>query len=128
VSDAVKLARWCMWSDADDPDVPEPSLPNLDFIDPDVGMSLLARHVLAQDEELAKLRAIAWTCTRCGRSDLDVGTAAKHRASCMSRTDDEQCIDELRAALAEALRYLDDQPSAGTAADVARIAELRRLL
>ncbi len=93
----------------------------------------LARAVLAQHEELTRLRAIAWTCTRCGRGDLDVGSAAAHRASCMSRTDDEQCIDELRAALGEALDMAERWFNNGrrdrteTVGD-ARIAELRKLV
>lgn len=57
----------------------------------------LARAVIAQDEELSALTS----CQRCGRGDLQLRHLAQHRASCMSRTDDEQRIDELLAALTE---------------------------
>lgn len=94
-------------------------------------VNVLARAVIAQADELAKLRAIAWQCPRCGRADLQAQHAVAHRQSCMSRTDDEQRIDELRAALREALdewrSARDEQSIDDNDPAFDRIAELRRL-
>lgn len=66
--EALQLARWCAWSDRDkahfekygesDPtfDEPEPRVPNLDYTDPDVALTLLSGAVIAQHEEIETLR------------------------------------------------------------------------
>lgn len=145
MSDAIAIARHILWADREqahfdehgesyDPsnpkpafDEPEPTRPDDKYSDENAAFSALAACVLAQNEELAKL----WTCPRCGRSDLTIAGVSVHTASCMSRTDDEQRIDELRAALTEALdewrhwlirRKIDDNDPAFN-----RISELRKL-
>lgn len=55
-------------------------------------IDVLAQAVIAQDEELSALTA----CQRCGRGDLQLRHLAQHLASCMSRTDEEHEIDELK--------------------------------
>ena len=79
----------------------------------------------------------SWTCPRCGRSDLTIAGVSVHTTSCMSRTDDEQRIDELRAALREALdaageldgygQWDYDSKIAARVRIATRISELRRL-
>lgn len=144
MSDAVKLARWIEWGDREtahfhqhgesyDPanpalafTQPEPERPDCFNVgDDELVRSTLARAVIEQAEELERLRAIRIPCPRCGRPDLAPQDHATHRASCMSRTDEEYEIDELKAALREALDAdADDCHSLGDK----RRAELRRLL
>ena len=129
--DAVKLAMY-MIERGDDPPLYGPNT------------LTLARAVIAQAEELERLRTIAWTCPRCGRGDLQAQHAVQHRQSCMSRTDDEYERDDLKAelervkaGLREACNLYDETPkscgnwscgSSEDAAITARIAELRKLV
>ena len=104
---------------------------------PDV-QHALALAVIEQDEQIGKLLRERYLlreklnellpCPRCGRPDLTAENVIEHRRSCMSRTDDEYRIDELKAALSEALGVLETDPCGVDESAAQRIAELRRLL
>lgn len=85
-NEAVKLAEWCAWSDranawheehgdARFPE-PEPPLVNRDYSEPDVAMSILARAVIEQDEQLRLAEVVLQSQMRVRDDEIDTLRAA----------------------------------------------------